>query len=376
MSFKLYDIIAIIVILQCSLFTLVLLSNKKKKVTSNKMLALFLAAQIIGVLNGLILSMHHYFHPHLYYLGFPIIYLWGPTLYHYVKSVTIPDFKLSVKSLLHLIPAITVFLFLLFNFYHKPVAEKYQLIISNRAVVLQYSKLFLFLLHLQISIYVVLSYGEVRQFRQQLKNNFSSISKINLKWLTLFLYGYLFAWFYVALINFYPKILPDVLSHYPNEFKLGLFLIFFNVIFYKGYNQPEIWHTSTVAGKKEKYKTTGLENDGYHHIREQLSEYMQNERAYLRPKITLTEISKELAISYHHLSQVINDSFNKKFFDYINHYRIEEIKRLMADPQHEDKTILQLLYMAGFNSKSTFNRAFRKATGMSPMQYKKSIIDS
>ena len=78
-------------------------------------------------------------------------------------------------------------------------------------------------------------------------------------------------------------------------------------------------------------------------------------------------------ISPYHISQVFNDCFNKNFYDFINLYRIEESKKLLRNPKNNEKTILEILYEAGFNSKSTFNALFKKHTGVTPTEYRKFI---
>ncbi len=81
-----------------------------------------------------------------------------------------------------------------------------------------------------------------------------------------------------------------------------------------------------------------------------------------------------LKVQPRQLSQVINSTFRKNFFDFINQYRIEEARQLFSDPAQASKTILEILYQVGYNSKSAFNTAFKKQTGQTPTQYRKSQI--
>jgi AraC-like DNA-binding protein len=71
----------------------------------------------------------------------------------------------------------------------------------------------------------------------------------------------------------------------------------------------------------------------------------------------------------HVLSRVINDGFGKNFFDFINTYRIEEFKRRADDPHYKNFTLLGIAYEVGFNSKSAFNRSFKKITGQTPREH-------
>ena len=73
------------------------------------------------------------------------------------------------------------------------------------------------------------------------------------------------------------------------------------------------------------------------------------------------------------LSQVINETIGQTFFDFINRYRIEEAKRLLTNPADKKITVLEVLYEVGFNSKSSFNKNFKKVTGQSPSEYLSSL---
>jgi AraC-like DNA-binding protein len=84
----------------------------------------------------------------------------------------------------------------------------------------------------------------------------------------------------------------------------------------------------------------------------------------------LQNLADRLSMSSRNLSYVINFHINKNFFDFINSYRIEEAKRIFQQPDHP-KTVLEVLYSVGFNSKSVFNTAFKKNTGMTPTEYLK-----
>jgi AraC-like DNA-binding protein len=77
---------------------------------------------------------------------------------------------------------------------------------------------------------------------------------------------------------------------------------------------------------------------------------------------------------FHKLSQVINESFNQNFYDYINTYRIEESKRLLQNPESEKYKIISIAYDSGFSTKSAFYNAFRKNTGITPGEYQKKVM--
>ena len=107
---------------------------------------------------------------------------------------------------------------------------------------------------------------------------------------------------------------------------------------------------------------------------EKLKNYMNAEKPFLNPDLNLPQLSKDLDIPSHHLSQVINKNIGLNFFDFINRYRIDEIKAKIADSGYNNLSLLGIAFESGFNSKSAFNRVFKNLTGETPSQYKKRIL--
>ena len=100
-----------------------------------------------------------------------------------------------------------------------------------------------------------------------------------------------------------------------------------------------------------------------------LSSYMQQHKPYTNPGLTIHELAAGLKMPPHVLSKVINEGFGKNFFDFVNAYRVEEFKQLMSGPQARQYTLLALALEVGFNSKTSFNRAFKKQTDQTPREY-------
>lgn len=96
---------------------------------------------------------------------------------------------------------------------------------------------------------------------------------------------------------------------------------------------------------------------------------MVNEKLYRNPELTLTDLANHLGTNPSLLSKIINRSFGKNFNDYVNEYRVLEVKDQLANPNNAHLTIMGMAYDAGFNSKATFNRAFKKVTGDSPKTF-------
>ena len=96
---------------------------------------------------------------------------------------------------------------------------------------------------------------------------------------------------------------------------------------------------------------------------------IKNDKIYENPKLTLANLAKKLETNSKIISNVINSGFNMNFNDFINHYRIEAVKEKLNSGEHKTTTLLGIALDAGFNSKATFNRAFKKSTALSPKDY-------
>ncbi len=125
--------------------------------------------------------------------------------------------------------------------------------------------------------------------------------------------------------------------------------------------------------KQEKYKFSTLTRQRAQAYLETLLETMEKEKPYLDPELTLAGLAQQISIPARHLSQLINERFALNFNDYINRHRIAEAKRMLLDPKTREFKLLKIAFDAGFNSKSAFNSAFKKQTGLSPSEFRETL---
>ena len=98
---------------------------------------------------------------------------------------------------------------------------------------------------------------------------------------------------------------------------------------------------------------------------------MSKDKLFLDPELSVDKLSKVSGTSPRNISQVINEILNQNFYEFVNSYRISAAKEQLEDPQETDKTVLEILYSVGFNSKSVFNSSFKKSTGLTPTEYRR-----
>lgn len=299
--------------------------------------------------------------------GFFLLY--GPLFYVYVKLVIYNDFTLNKRIWPHLVPYIFVTLFLIFSFGTKSVQPVSQ---SDNNSLPWYIHVISYSLYLPILIYLGLAYKELLGYREIIRKRFSRIDDINLNWLsfTLKTMGS------ITILSLVHNFFVISGNNYLYSTSLLLFLAFLfyfvNHVIFKALKQPEIFAGIDLK-EVEKYLGSNLTNEQIGELKSQLLDLFSEEKVYMNPQINIGELAEKLETSSKSLSQVINLSFNKNFFDFINSFRIEEAKNIMLNTNDVHLTVLEVMYQSGFNSKSSFNTAFKKATGQTPTQFKKGI---
>jgi len=99
--------------------------------------------------------------------------------------------------------------------------------------------------------------------------------------------------------------------------------------------------------------------------------HMEKRRPYLNNQLKIDDLAQQVSLSPKLLSNLINREFNLNFFEYINNYRLKEVCSYLIDPAMSDQSIIDLAFLAGYNSKSSFNRLFKMETNKTPSQYRK-----
>jgi AraC-like DNA-binding protein len=180
------------------------------------------------------------------------------------------------------------------------------------------------------------------------------------------IYSYLIIWILESVIHFTYTYFVVYLC----EVRLviaGIHFTLANSIVIIGLRRPEIFNNPA----KNRYKKNLLKENVKNGLVSKLDQYMEKESPYLDPELSFNNVACEMNISTHQLSQLLNTALNINFYDYINTYRVEAAKKQLISSNSRDKTILEIMYDVGFSSKSAFNTAFKKHTGVTPSIYRK-----
>jgi AraC-like DNA-binding protein len=171
------------------------------------------------------------------------------------------------------------------------------------------------------------------------------------------------------------NVLPAVGSTMLNIVSLillvGFIFFFINRVLIKALHQPEIF-SGIELKEMEKYSDSNISETEISDLSSQLLSAMEKDKLYLNPELSIKDLADYIGTTVKVLSQVINQSFNKKFYDFINSYRCNEVKVVLMNSSKK-MTIIEAMYQSGFNSKSSFNKEFKKLIGQTPTEFKKTI---
>lgn len=367
MTFSFTDILLVLITFQFVIFVLYLIQKGKKKLPNIILIAFFLS-EIFGFIPSFVFTHYDYFYnncPYLFFIGIPAWYLLAPLMYIYVKSMVNSKFKLNAKLLLHLIPYTGALLYFLFGFHIHSTDFKKQLLEGN--IILGDTAWLIIKTSFttQVVVYNIFSLFLLYSYRRKLKNQLSSLKNKDLSWLRFFLFCFITA---CLSVHVFIPLLHSIVEFNVRLVNLLIFFVIFTMLFYKAIIKPDAF---VGVDEEIQNKKKSLSKSSSEQYLEKLQTFMNKEKPYLDPDITLTILADKVAIPHRSLSEVLNDSLGCSFYNFINSYRIKESERLFQSPSTHDKTILEVLYAVGFNSKSSFNNAFKKETGMTPSQYRK-----
>lgn len=365
-------------------FLSVLLITKKNKTISDRILIIWLLA--IGLHLFLIYLTYTdkiYQYPHLLGLHFPMPLLHGPFLFLYTGAVTHQQTNFRYH-LVHFIPFLLVYCLFL-PYYLQPTVQKI-LVYKNEGQGYE-TQMMIMLIAIMISgvVYVISSHRLLSRHKKKIRDQFSSADQIHLLWLHYLIFGigviWLFVFFGSDVMIFNSVVIFVFFIGYFGIKQVGIF----------SHQNPPLPHTtlpdtpessevpvsrslfeinkSTDEPRQAKYERSSLTESAARSIHKNLVNLMLEDKMYTNPEITLGQLAKVLDIHPNNLSQVINTYEGKTFFDYINHQRIDEFKRIFALPESNRFTFLAVAHHCGFNSKTSFNRNFKNATGLSPSEY-------
>ena len=296
----------------------------------------------------------------LAWLPFSLSYWIGPAFYFYIKTLTVASFSFRKKDLWHFSPVILNYLH---SIYHAIVGD------TNPWPWLHHISEFLeSAAVLSVIIYLTFSFRMVKSYQHQLLKNVSYTDMIDLRWVNLFIF--VIAGSCVLILVF-----------------LGISMVAGGKYSLQEWNDPRAFALLAYAGilywlsisgfkQAQTHRIIELEetneqiHDGPSEVIQKIHSVIETHKLYRNPRLSLSDLSKVVDISERAISTAINQELGKNFFQLINEYRVEEMKKQLINPSNNHLKILSLAFDAGFNSKASFNRVFKSYTGQTPKEYK------
>jgi len=373
----------------------VLIFHKYRRLFANRFLGFMNLLYAVIFLHLVLMDLRVYEkHPYLAIIPTGLPLLGGPLHFLYAKYLIHFSKKFRKTDWLHFVVFLLYELYLLSSFF-KPGpeigAELYN--IYSEGLPLKYI-IFNWLLTGHLIIYMLLTISLLKRYVCHIKYIFSTIEKIKLDWLRNITYTVLILMIVFLIENLFLLLGINLSNFFNLTALLGGLAVY--VMGYFGLFKSEIFAESDIADsisqltefgivsptkrpaseetESKRYEKSGLSPEKATQYLADLLEVMQTEKLYKNSELTLAHLAQRLSISPHNLSEVLNTQLNQNFFDFINQYRVEAVKKELADPGKQHLKILALAFEAGFNSKTAFNTIFKKYTNLTPSEYRNQAL--
>lgn len=307
----------------------------------------------------------------LTYFPFGIAYGYSICIWFYVLTLTNAKRRFERKDWLLFVPASIYLIFRLTIFAQNLEFKDW----FNENYYLPFVNPFVFVTEFVWNVaFLYFSIKHYRKYRAWLDENYSDTEKIKFDWLRNFLYIFTFIFVLGAAFDFTGSFLfrLSYIQLFYFECVLALLTYYLAIAGYLRSQTIELNFTEAESEKieqaTEERKTLLPENE-LERTKLKLQNLMETENPFLDSQLTLSVLAKQLGVNTTVLSYVINNGFGKNFNDFINEYRINEVKEKLQNNGTENLTLLGVAFDCGFNSKATFNRAFKKFTGVSPKDF-------
>jgi AraC-like DNA-binding protein len=331
----------------------------------------------------------------LFYTPFQQLYFIGPVVFFYIQSLLNPSFRFGRREWLHLLPGI---LYLLWNIVvvitDKVLLKRYYLMNGwsdpDFDTWYQATGLFSMLFYLAVSLRYYLLYKKV------IVQVVSYAGNVLFRWVRNFLIAFLLMLVLRIASSLFAKFIP-ALNNYMQDwwFYFGFALIFYYIAIngYASSIEIKVPFKLNLLGYKpvlllqpamennlvtEEAEILEIDNapssvtanrELIDNWKPKIISLLQQEKIYEDAELTLTQMARRLKTNSSLLSKIINQGFGQNFNDFINQYRIEAVKEKLKNGEQQRQTLLGIAFDCGFNSKATFNRAFKKVTGQSPKEF-------
>ena len=352
-------------------FALLLILSKRKNQRANRFLGfmiLIMTAWIFWVAS-LDIGLDRYF-ASINVIPFTFSLALGPCIYFYVKYLCWPTNKGCKHDIWHFSPVLLEILAHIFK-----VLES-----QSKGISPEETDIFIIIYPLiqlaslaSVAIYFSFSLKQLKQFHLFLKENFSDYYQYQLHWLKRLLIIFVvleFSWLPYTLVDYFVfDFNLAIADYYPLYLLISVITVWLGI---ESFLRPELVVLDRQLEQKPQADVAATEDDIA--TGRWLEQEIKANRYYLNSDLTLKILAEHLNMHPNNLSRVLNKGLNKCFADVINAYRVQAVVAKFSESRHDSFTLLDIALESGFNSKTTFNRIFKKFTGKTPLEFKKQQI--
>ncbi len=311
----------------------------------------------------------------LFFVPFQQLFLLGPVIYFYVRNLLQPQFRLRLRDGIHFIPAALYLLYSLVVFVVDVlIRDEYYFYADGWDMDLDiwYQVTGLVML----TGYVGFSMVAYNQYRRKIFDEVSYAETVLFGWVRRFLLALLLIVFLRMLFFVVSPEMGDFSVKWWYYFMFGALAYYIGLA---GYGQSvsalvgvQVRRNEGVKIERKSEPETEVKEEKAIELSElaaRIVALMEGEELYTNPGLTLTDVAQRLETTSKQVSTVVNQSLQLNFNDFVNQYRVEAVKKRIEQGEHHQYTLLSIALDCGFNSKSTFNRVFKKWTGSTPLQF-------
>ncbi|MBL7817779.1 MAG: helix-turn-helix domain-containing protein [Saprospiraceae bacterium] len=394
--YSIYDILLLFAALQGLLFIIAIPGIQDYNRLANRWLLILMG--FVSVLTFIRVMWTHREiaenYPKIQLLPDFILLIYAPLFYFYLQKLLFQSQKLAVKRALHFIPVLLQFFVYLPYFLMDARILKLKIVNQDTDLQIVFGGVGLIGL-IANAYYWALSFKAIRVYKEQYQTRYSYEQSLHYLNTVLAIQAIcLVLWLFTGILYLFGGFVFAQNSDIMEKSIDVIWLVFSTINYFLGYyaiHQPEVFKmpqpeellkeepTSVIEAISEKIRTKPTPSvsvakekvwdENLTVQKEKIEDYLKKSRAYSNPNLSLNELAAKLKMPPHTLSKIINDGFGVNFFDFINSYRIEEFKKLVHDPRYKNQTFLAIAFEVGFNSKTAFNRSFKKMTNQTPRDY-------
>jgi len=369
MYISLYEFFLILIIGQCIFLIFAIQYVPKKNTGTNRIIQYLLAIYSFYLLERVIGSeiTAGYFRKYAYVTN--VFYLLiGPFVYTYIRRLLFYENDKYHLPYYHYLPVV---FYLIYGFFHIYIYDSIENLGDYRTNLFLTAEILFFI---SITAYLIKSYSLFSYYKRN-ETKELSFNPNNIKYIQITLFclaAYMFFW----LLGIFE--LFDIITWIKRPLIYDISCLIFGIQIYivSFYNlkYPEIFKIPYPSNdKSDLKKKNALDEKEIDKIKILVHTFFEEDKGHRRPELSLLILANDINTTTNKLSWVLNNSYNKTFYELVNEYRVADFSEKIKDNKHNEFTLISLAYDVGFNSKSTFYKAFKEITQMTPTAYIKEV---